>query len=257
MADDDAPILDLSFSLAGKTALVTGAAAGIGRAITETFAAKGAHVVAFDLSDAVNGLADALGADAVTPMICDVTAKAAVDAAVTAARAKAGRIDILVNNAGVVHLDAAEDLSERAWDQTMAVNLKGAFLMSQAVGRIMIAQGGGKIVNLSSQAGEIAIDKHLAYCSSKFAVVGLTKVLALEWAKHGITVNAVGPTVVLTELGRKAWAGEVGEAMKKKIPVGRFAYPNEIAAAVLFLVSNAADMINGENLIIDGGFTIQ
>ncbi|MCA8909433.1 MAG: D-threitol dehydrogenase [Rhodospirillaceae bacterium] len=257
MADDDAPILDLTFSLAGKTALVTGAAAGIGRAITDTFVAKGAHVLAFDVSDAVEALPGELGADKVTPFKCDVTSKAAVDAAVAAAQAKAGRIDILVNNAGVVHLDAAEDLSEEAWDKTMAVNLKGVFLVAQAVGRLMIAQGGGKIVNIASQAGEIAIDKHVAYCSSKFAVIGMTKVLAVEWAKHGINVNSVGPTVVLTELGRKAWAGEVGEAMKKKIPVGRFAYPNEIAAAVLFLVSDAAKMITGENMIIDGGFTIQ
>ena len=140
----------------------------------------------------------------------------------------------------------------------MAVNLKAVYLLSQVVGRRMIARGeGGKIVNLASQAGLIALDRHLAYCASKAGVISLTKVLALEWGKHGINVNSISPTVVLTELGKKAWAGEVGEAMKKKIPFGRFAQPEEIAACALFLASGAADMVHGENLVIDGGYTVQ
>ena len=112
-------------------------------------------------------------------------------------------------------------------------------------------------MNIASQASIIALDRHVAYCTSKAAIVGMTKVLAAEWAQHGITVNAVSPTVVETELGKKAWSGEVGEAMKKKIPVGRFAQPEEIAAAVLYLVGAVSGMITGENLIIDGGYTIQ
>jgi glycerol dehydrogenase len=125
------------------------------------------------------------------------------------------------------------------------------------VGREMIKGKGGKIINLASQAGVIGLDKHVAYCTSKAGIIGMTKVLALEWAEFNINVNSISPTVVLTELGKKAWAGEVGEAMKKKIPVGRFAFPEEIAAVALFLASDAAAMITGENIVIDGGFTIQ
>ena len=254
---DEGPTIDTTFSLAGKVAFITGAAAGIGNAIARMFLEKGATIVAVDIAEAVHDFAAEIGADKVTPFTCDVSSKTSVDQVVADAVAKHGRIDLLVNNAGVALLGPAEDLSEDAWDKTMAVNLKGVFLVAQAVGRQMIRQGGGKIVNLASQAGEIALDQHVAYCTSKYGVVGMTKVLAIEWAQHGINVNAIGPTVVLTELGKKAWSGAVGEAMKKKIPTGRFAYPQEIAAAALFLCSNGADMITGEHLIIDGGYTIQ
>ena len=138
----------------------------------------------------------------------------------------------------------------------MAINLKAPFLLSQEVGRRMITAGGGKIINIASQAAVIALDRHVAYCASKAGLIGMTRVLALEWVEYGITVNAISPTIVLTELGKKAWAGRVGEDMKRRIPVGRFAQPEEVAAAALFLASAAADMITGENLIIDGGYTI-
>jgi NAD(P)-dependent dehydrogenase (short-subunit alcohol dehydrogenase family) len=166
-------------------------------------------------------------------------------------------IDILVNNAGIVLLDDAENLQDGDWEKTIAINLTAPFIMSKYVGREMIQRKSGKIVNIASQAGIIALDKHVAYCTSKAGIIGLTKVLALEWAEFNINVNAISPTVVLTELGKKAWAGEVGEAMKKKIPVRRFGYPEEIAAVALFLASDAADMITGENVVIDGGYSIQ
>lgn len=121
----------------------------------------------------------------------------------------------------------------------------------------MIESGGGRIVNLASQAAVIGLDRHVAYCASKAAVVGMTKVLAMEWAPHGINVNAVSPTIVETALGKKAWAGELGERAKLQIPVGRFAQPEEIAGLVLYLVSDAAKMITGENVVIDGGYSIQ
>jgi NAD(P)-dependent dehydrogenase (short-subunit alcohol dehydrogenase family) len=162
-----------------------------------------------------------------------------------------------VNNAGVAYLDDAENLSEEYWDKTMAVNLKAPFLLAQAVGRVMIQKKRGKIINIASQAGVIALDKHVAYCASKAGLIGMAKVLALEWAEFGINVNAIAPTVILTELGKKAWAGEVGEAMKKKIPLRRFGYPEEVAAAALYLASPASDLVTGETLVIDGGYTIQ
>jgi NAD(P)-dependent dehydrogenase (short-subunit alcohol dehydrogenase family) len=121
----------------------------------------------------------------------------------------------------------------------------------------MLKAGSGKIINLASQAGSIALAQHAAYCASKWGVIGLTKVLASEWAGRGVTVNSISPTVVLTELGKKAWAGEKGEAMKKLIPTGRFALPEEIAAMALFLASPLSEMINGADIVIDGGYSIQ
>ncbi len=163
----------------------------------------------------------------------------------------------MVNSAGIVALAPAESLTLDQWDRTIAINLKGTFLVSQTAGKRMIAAGrGGRIVNLASQAGTVAIEEHVAYCASKFGVIGLTKTLAAEWGRHGITANTISPTVVLTELGKAAWAGEKGEAAKRRIPTGRFAYPEEIAAAAVFLASDAAAMVNGADLVVDGGYTI-
>lgn len=250
---------DPNFSLSGRIALVTGAARGIGAAIADLFAAKGACVVLSDRSPAVQerqaSLRDA-GHQAFS-VTADLTVGEELDAMVNEVHREHGRIDLLVNSAGVVHLEEAENLSESAWDQTMEINLKAVFRLSQAVGRIMIAQGGGKIINLASQAGLVALDRHLAYCASKAAVIAVTRSLALEWGKYNLQVNSISPTVILTELGQKAWAGEVGERMKEKIPARRFGRPEEVAAAAVYLASDAANLITGENLVIDGGYTVQ
>jgi NAD(P)-dependent dehydrogenase (short-subunit alcohol dehydrogenase family) len=254
---DIAPEVDLDFSLAGKIAVVTGGASGIGAAVAEAYARKGAKLAILDLQqEAADAMAATLGNGA-RAFRCDVSDRDSVDAAIVAVLEAFGTIDIAVNSAGIVALAPAEALSASAWDKTIAINLTGTFLVCQAVGRAMIAAGrGGKIINLASQAGTVAIDEHVAYCASKFGVIGMTKTLAAEWGKHGITVNSISPTIVLTDLGRKAWAGEKGEAAKQRIPMGRFAYPQEIAAAAVFLASNGADMINGADLLVDGGYTI-
>lgn len=244
--------MDLDFSLQGKIAIVTGGASGIGRAIVDAFTVKGATAVIADRT------VEASGGDVGTPLTvaCDVTDPASVDRAVTTVERRYGRIDVLVNSAGVALLAPAEGLSLSQWDLTMSVNLTGAFLMSQRVGKVMLDQGGGAIISLASQAASVALPGHVAYCASKAGLLGLTKVLALEWAGRGVTVNTISPTVVLTALGRKAWDNPEGEALKAQIPAGRFALPEEIAAAAVYLASDAARMVNGADLVVDGGYTI-
>ncbi len=250
---------DNSFSLAGKTALITGGGAGIGRAIASLFYQKGANVVLVDLNPDIEKIGHKIAPDPqrLHTITADITQKDERDKAVRSSLEKFGTINVLVNNAGIVRLAPALVISETDWDLTLDINLRTAFFLSQQVGAQMIKQGGGKIISLASQAGVVALDRHVAYCASKAAIISMTKVLALEWGPQNIQVNAISPTVVLTELGKKAWAGEVGEAMKRKIPARRFAYPEEVAACALFLASDAAAMINGENLVIDGGYTIQ
>ncbi len=249
--------LDMSFTVNGKASLVTGGASGIGAAIARAFAAQGARVAVVDLDgEAAAREAAELGSDH-AGFACDVTDPAEVEAVVEEVTAAFGGIDVLVNSAGVVHLAPAEDLGVDAFDQTLAVNLKGTFLVAQAVGRRMLEAGSGTIINLASQAASVALHEHAAYCASKFGVVGLSKVLASEWAGRGVTVNTISPTVVLTDLGRQAWAGPKGDALKAQIPTGRFALPEEIAATVLFLASDSADMVNGADILVDGGYTVR
>jgi glycerol dehydrogenase len=250
---------DKNFGLADKVAFITGGAAGIGKAIATLFKEKNAHLVLADLNPAVREIAAGLSPDPATvlPLNCDITKAEDRNRAVEAALQQFGRIDILMNNAGVAILEPALEVSEISWDRTLDLNLKAAFFLAQRIGKEMVSRRRGKIVNIGSQAGMIALDRHAAYMASKAAIIGITKVLALEWARSGVQVNAISPTVVLTELGKKAWAGEVGEEFKRKLPAGRFAYPEEIAAAALYLASDASDMINGANLVIDGGYTIQ
>jgi NAD(P)-dependent dehydrogenase (short-subunit alcohol dehydrogenase family) len=244
------------YSLAGKVAVVTGGASGIGSAIVDAFAAKGATVVVLDraMQAARRKVSQGSAAAAVE---CDVTLEQSVANAITAVSAQFDRIDILVNSAGIAVTDAAEDLTIDGWDRTMAVNLRGAFLVSQQVGRIMLAQGSGTVISLASQAATIALPGHLAYCASKSGLVGLTRVLALEWASRGVTANTISPTVVMTPLARELWDNPDGEALKAQIPTQRFAEPEEIAAVAVFLASDAAKMINGVDLLVDGGYTIR
>lgn len=248
---------DVDFSLQGKTAVITGGAAGIGHATAAFFTKKGVNLVLADLNADVDAIAKDLGAEHIGlagDILDGQYRRRIVERAVEAF----GGIDILVNSAGIAALDAAESLSEEIWDKTLDINLKGSFLMAQTVGQWMIENNRpGSIVNIASQAGVIALDRHVAYCASKGGVISMTQVLALEWGRYGIRVNAVSPTVVLTELGRRAWAGPVGDAFKQEIPAGRFAEPDEIAAVIAFLSSDTAAMVNGHNLLIDGGYTIR
>lgn len=250
-------IRDVSVDLTGRVAAVTGGASGIGEAVTRYFHAHGATVVVLDLQeDAAKALVADLGSRA-HAVRCDVTDQSSVAAAARAADDATGGVGILVNCAGVVRLAPAEDLDRSDWQLTLDINLTGTFTACQEFGRGMLERGDGRIVNLASQAATVALPEHLAYCASKFGVVGLTKVLASEWGPRGITVNTLSPTVVLTPLGRAAWDNEAGDELKTQIPTGRFAEPEEIAVAAAFLASRGAGMINGADLLVDGGYTIR
>lgn len=249
---------DKSFGIQDKVALITGGANGIGYAIAELFLEKGAAVALLDLNKDVSDIAKKLNETRAIGLLCDVTDNESMDQAINTAKNHFGKIDILVNCAGIALLDDAENISDSFWQKTMDINLTGTFKMCQKVGNILIEQKtGGKIINLASQAALIALDNHVAYCASKAAILGVTKSLALEWAQFDINVNAISPTVILTELGKKAWAGEVGEKAMNEIPLGRFGYPEEVAAIALFLASDASNFITGENIVIDGGNTIK
>ncbi|WP_428145688.1 GolD/DthD family dehydrogenase [Delftia acidovorans] len=243
----------------GRTALVTGGAGGIGLAIARQLAEGGARVVLLDLE---RQALDVAAASLAEPrhhlaLAVDVTRPEGVEQAVATVLEATGRIDILINSAGVALLEPAGEVSEAAWERTLAVNLTAPLLLAQAVAPAMRRQRHGRIINLASQASVVALRRHAAYCASKAGLVGLTRVLALEWATDGITVNAISPTVVDTPLGRKAWAGQVGEAMRALIPTGRFAQPEEVARLAVFLAGTHAGMLTGENIVIDGGYSIQ
>ena len=244
-----------SYDLSGQVALVTGGAQGIGLAIATLLAEQGARAVIVDRNPEVGRIAEALG-NGSRGLSVDVRDDAAVREAVDAVAAADGRIDILVNNVGIAPIAKAVDTSAAQWDATFAINLRAAFLFSQAVGRHMLARSYGRVVSLASQAALVALDGHVAYAASKAGLIAMSKVLALEWGPLGITANTISPTVVNTELGREVWAGEKGRAFKAMIPSGRFGEVEEIAHAVLYLVSGAAGLINGENLVIDGGYTV-
>lgn len=243
------------YDLTGQVAIVTGGAQGIGHAISALLAEQGARVIIIDQNPQVAEIAAALG-NGSSGRAVDVRDDAAVNAAVDAIASAEGRIDILVNNVGIAPIAPAADFTIAHWDATFAINLRAAFLFSQAAGRHMIARNYGRIISMASQAALVALDGHIAYTASKAGIIGMSKVLALEWGPHGITANTISPTVVNTAMGREVWAGEKGTAFRAKIPVGRFGEVEEIAHAVLYLASGAAGLINGENLVVDGGYTI-
>jgi len=248
------------FDLTGQVALVTGAARGLGRAISLALANAGADV-ALGLRDAKGGSdvaseVEGLGRRAL-PLQMDVTRMDQVFRAVDDAMERLGRLDILVNNAGLGPENPAEDVREEDFDLTVAVNVKGTFFASQAAGRAMIAQGYGRIINLSSQAGFVALPTESVYCLTKAAIVHLTKCLAVEWGKHGITVNAVAPTFISTPGTESALSDPDfrADVLERIAGLHRIGEPMDVAGAVVFLASPAATLITGETILIDGGWT--
>ena len=248
------------FSLEGRTALVTGAARGLGHAIALALANAGADV-ALGLRDKRSG--DTLSAEIeklgrrALPLQMDIAKIGEISAAAEQAISHFGQIDILVNNVGVGPEGPVENVSEAEFDETLAVNLKGTFFTSTTVGRHMIARGYGRIVNMGSQAGLVALPGEAVYCMTKAAISHLTKCMAVEWGRHNITVNAVAPTFIATPGTAPALSNDAfrADVIERIAALHRIGEPVDVAGAVVFLASPAAAMITGHTMVIDGGWT--
>jgi NAD(P)-dependent dehydrogenase (short-subunit alcohol dehydrogenase family) len=248
------------FDLTGKVALVTGAARGLGRAISLALAHAGADI-ALGLRDINTGTdfareIEALGRRAL-PLQMDVTDLHQISRAVVGAAAHFGELDILVNNAGGGFSNLALDVSEEEFDATLSINLKATFFAAQAAAKIMIREGGGTIINMSSQAAFAALPTESVYCASKAAVSHLTKCLAVEWGQHNITVNAVAPTFIATPGTDQALSDPAfrADVIERIAGLHRIGEPMDVAGAVVFLASPAASLITGHTILIDGGWT--
>lgn len=249
-----------SACLAGKVALVTGASSGLGRDFAMTLAAHGAAVVcaarrADKLADTVAAIANAGGNAGAVEM--DVTGARSIIAAFDAAEADFGPVTVLVNNAGVASTDRAMDLPEGTWDQVMGTNLKGAWLVAQTFGRRLSATGtAGSLINIASVLGLRQAGGVLPYAVSKAGLVQMTQSLALEWARHGIRVNAIAPGYIETDLNRDFLESDAGQALMKRVPQRRFGQPQDLSGALLLLASDASAYMTGAVIAVDGGHLV-
>ncbi|HML20679.1 MAG TPA: SDR family oxidoreductase [Aggregatilinea sp.] len=250
-----------SFELTGQVAAVTGASKGIGYGLAKALAHAGAKVAVMARDgDALRQLVqeiEAEGGEALAVLL-DVTQVPQIVPAMQRVKDHFGRLDILVNNAGLGFNHPATDVTEADWDGIMDVNLKGLFFCCQAAGKIMLEQGYGRIVNMSSQAGEVGIRDHAVYCATKGGVNMLTKVLALEWSARGVTVNAVGPTFIYTPgTAERLDNPDYLAGVLSRIPINKVGTIADVAGAVIYLASPAGGMVTGHLLLVDGGWTAQ
>ncbi len=248
-------------SLEGETAMISGGSSGIGQAVARVFAQAGARVFLVARNEkALAALAEELtaGGAEVGWQAADLTRDEAAAQVTETMLAKFGHIDHLVNSAGINRPQKAEEVSVDNWDAVMNINLRALFWLSQAVGRHMVARGSGSIVNVSSQAGAVALPLRAAYCSSKGAVNQLTRTLALEWSGRGVRVNAVAPTFINTPFVAEMFKDQAfKDYVMHNVPLGRLPATEEVAHAVLYLSTGLARSITGHILAIDGGWTIQ
>jgi len=248
------------FDLTGRTALVTGAARGLGRAIALALAHAGSDVALGLLSVSRDGglrnKIQRMGRKALALQM-DMSQMGQISSAIETAVSEFGHLDILINNAGIAPENLAENVRERDFDDTLAINLKGTFFASQAAGRLMIRQNFGRIINMSSQAGFAALPGESVYCMTKAGIAHLTKCLAVEWGKYNITVNAVAPTFIHTPGTEEYLSSPQNRAdtIERIAALHRIGEPMDVAGAVVFLASDAASLITGHTILIDGGWT--
>jgi 3-oxoacyl-[acyl-carrier protein] reductase len=248
----------ISTDLSGQVALVTGAARGLGRSIAQSLAASGAKIACIDVS--AEGLADTVaairaGGGSAEPFACDVTQSERVGEVVEEVVKLWGKLDILVNNAGITRDNVIVRMKDDQWDAVININLRGTFLFTRAAARPMMKARGGRIINVASVSGLMGNPGQANYSASKAGVIGLTRTVARELAGRNITVNAVAPGFIATDMTAKL-GEEVRQEVLKQIPLGRMGDPQDVADAVLFLASSAASFITGHVLTIDGGLTV-
>ena len=247
------------FSLQGKRALVTGASRGIGTEIATVFADAGADVAIVGRdAEGLEATRHAVAGPCRRCVAIQADLRTVEGPRMAGARAieLLGAVDILVNNAGVFHRESLPETTVEHWEETQAVNLRAPFLLAQVVAPGMIAQRRGKIINISSLAAQVGCEGHAAYSASQGGLDMLTRVMAAEWGPFNIQTNSIAPTVVLTDMGKKAWGDEAKSApVKARIPLHRFGQPLEIADLALFLASPASDFICGQVVFIDGGYS--
>jgi NAD(P)-dependent dehydrogenase (short-subunit alcohol dehydrogenase family) len=249
-----------SMTLENKVALVTGAGRGIGRSLALGLAEAGADVILTSRTmEQLVQVADeikAMGRRAMT-VTMDARNWDSIQGAVDQAISEMGSIDILVNNAGITIKMPAEDYTREDWDQVISTNLTGVFACAQAVGRQMIKNGYGKIINMASVGGQTALTGSIAYCAAKGGILQITRTLAAEWAKYNINVNAIGPAYIETPMVEKVMEErpELSQRIKDRTPMGRLGKPEEVVGAAIFLASDAASYVNGETIFVDGGWT--
>ena len=249
------------FDLEGKVALVTGAAGGIGQAVSELLGAAGAKLfLTATKKDKLEAFSRSLSEKNIEHDFAalDLTQSGVPDRLADMTIDRFGGLDVLVNAAGINRPQKSVEVTEENWDAVMDINLKALFFMCQAAGRKMIEQRSGSIVNISSQSGSVALPLRAAYCSSKGGVDQVTRVLAMEWAEHNVRVNSVAPTFVETPFVKEMFKNqEFKDYVLNSIPMGRMAEPMEVAYTVLFLASDLAPIITGHVLLVDGGWTIK
>jgi NAD(P)-dependent dehydrogenase (short-subunit alcohol dehydrogenase family) len=243
--------------LENKVSIVTGGGQGIGKAVSLALAKEGSDVLVADIvpqkAKQVCGDIQGMGRKSIFVEL-DVSKQGQVEGMVKSAIGSFGRIDILANVAGIIKKAAIQDLSEQDWDEVIDVNLKGTFLCSQAVGREMIQRGGGSIVNIASMAGHMPELRGGAYSVSKAGVISLTKMMAIDWAKYQIRVNAVSPGTIRTPMTDNHYdTADLREKRAKTIPLNRFGEPEEVANCVVFLASDESSFVTGHSLVVDGG----